>query len=113
MFLPPILLFTVIAGCDDGVKTAVAALQQSNPGEALRVLEPLRSRCAQSSAFYELLGLANELAGNKAAAEDALRMAVGLDSKSPRLLTELGATLLKNGKPLEASKSLDEAFRLD
>jgi tetratricopeptide (TPR) repeat protein len=103
----------VLAGCDDGVKTAVAALQQSNPGEALRVLEPLRSRCAQSSAFYEVLGLANELTGNKTAGEESLRMAVRLDSTSSRLLTELGATLLKNGKAEEASHPLSQALKFD
>lgn len=113
MFLLPILLFTAVAGCDDGVKAAVAALKQNNPGEALRVLEPLRSRCTQTSAFYEVLGLANELAGNKTSGEESLRMAVRLESKSPRLLTELGATLWKNGKPAEASNPLNQALALD
>lgn len=112
MSLLPILLLTVVAGCDDTVKTAVVALQQNNPGQALTLLEPLRARCAKSGAFYEVLGLANELSDNKTAAEEALRMAVKLDPMSPRLLTELGATLLKNGKPAQASKPLDEALKL-
>src|SRR5207248_5970555 len=99
--------------CDDSLKAAIAALQQNNPAQALTLLEPIRSQCTRSSAFYEVLGLANELSENNTAAEESLRMAVRLDSASPRLLTELGATLLKNGKPLEASKALDGASRLD
>lgn len=113
MVLLPILLLSVVAGCDDSVKTAVVALQQNNPAQALTLLEPLRAQCTRSSAFYEVLGLANELLDNKVAAEEALRMATKLDATSPRLLTELGATLLKNGKPSEASKPLDEALKLD
>jgi len=113
MVLLPILLLTAVAACDDNVKTAVMALQQNNPTQALTLLEPLRAQCAKSSTFYEVLGLANELSDNKTAAEEALRMAIKLDAASPRLLTELGATLLKNGKPVEASKPLDEALRLD
>jgi Flp pilus assembly protein TadD len=113
MFLPPVLLFTLVAACDDGVKNAVAALRQSNPTEALRVLEPLSSRCTQSAAFYEAMGLANELSGNKGPAEESLRMAVRLDPRSPRLFTELGATLLKNGKPAEAGGPLNQALALD
>src|SRR5690242_823054 len=113
MVLLPILLFTVVAGCDESVKTAIAALQQNNPAQALTLLDPLRSRCTTSSAFYEVLGLANELSDNKTAAEESLRMAVKLDGMSPRLWTELGATLLKNGKPAEASKALHEALIID
>jgi tetratricopeptide (TPR) repeat protein len=113
MLVLPILLFTVVAGCDDSVKDAMAALQQNNSAQALTLLEPLRSRCTQSGAFYEVVGLANELSGNRTAAEEALRTAVKLDATSPRLLTELGATLLQNGKPAEASKPLDKALRLD
>lgn len=113
MVLLPILLLSVVAGCDDNVKAAVVALQQNNPAQALTLLEPLHTRCTSSSAFYEVLGLANELAGNKSAAEESLRMAVKLDATSPRLLTELGATLLKNDKPAEASKPLDEALELE
>src|SRR5215472_13822083 len=113
MVLLPILVLALVDGCGDSVNTAVAALRQNNSAQALMMLEPLRSQCTQSSAFYEVLGLANELSGNNTAAEESLRAAVKLDSKSPRLLTELGATLLKNGKPAEASRPLDEALRLD
>ncbi len=113
MVVLPIILLTVVAGCDDSVKSAIAALQQNNPAQALTLLEPLRSQCTQSSSFYEVLGLANELSGNKSAAEESLRRAVRLDAASPRLLTELGATLLKNNKPVDASKALNEALKLD
>lgn len=113
MVLLPILLLTAAAGCDDSVKTAIIALRQNNPAQALTLLEPLRGRCTESSAFFEVLGLANELSDNRTAAEEALGMAVKLDGTSSRLLTELGATLLKNGKPVEASKPLDEALKLD
>jgi tetratricopeptide (TPR) repeat protein len=113
MVLLPILLLSVVGGCDETVKTALAALQQNNPAQALTLLNPLRAQCTRSSAFYEVLGLANELLDNKTAAEEALHMAVKLDATSSRLWTELGATLLKNGKPAEASKPLDKALKLD
>lgn len=113
MVLLPMLLLAAVTACDDGLKPAVVALQQNNPGEALALLEPLRSVCAKSSAFYEILGLSNELAGNKAAAEQALRTAVELDDRSSRLLTELGATLLQNGNAADASKVLNQALILD
>lgn len=113
MFLLSIFIFATAAGCDESVKQATVALQQNNAAQAITILEGLRSTCEQSSNFYEVLGLANELTGNKDAAEKALRAAVSIDSKSTRLLTELGATLLRNGKPVEASKELDRALLLD
>jgi tetratricopeptide (TPR) repeat protein len=113
MLVLPILLLTVVAGCNESLKPAALALQQNNPVQALSLLEPLRSGCTQSSAFFEILGLANELSGNKLEAESALRTAVALDSKSSRLLTELGATLLQNGEPPAAAKVLNEALTLD
>ena len=92
MLVLSLLLFTAAAGCDESLKPAILALQQNNPKQALTLLEPLRSRCTTSSAFHEVLGLANELSDNKTAAEESLRMAVKLDGMSPRLWTELGAT---------------------
>lgn len=107
-----ILLLAFVAACGD-LKPATLALQQNDPAKALALLDPLQSECAQSSAFYELLGLASELSGNAPGAEEALSAAVSLDPKSPRLLTELGATYLRNGKPIEAAKILDQALALD
>ncbi|MBV8866012.1 MAG: tetratricopeptide repeat protein [Acidobacteriaceae bacterium] len=109
----PILLFWLAGACEENLKPATLALQQSDPAKALALLDPLRSDCAQSSAFYELLGLASELSGKAPAAEKALRTAVSLNSKSSRLLTELGATYLRNGKAAEAMKVLDQALALD
>lgn len=108
-----ILLLSFLAACGENLKPVTLALQQNDPAKALALLNPLRSECAQSSGFYELLGLANELSGNAPGAEEALRTALSLDPKSPRLLTELGATYLRNGKPTEAAKILDQALALD
>ncbi|MFZ0589431.1 MAG: tetratricopeptide repeat protein [Bryobacteraceae bacterium] len=113
MVVLPILLFSVVATCEESLKPATLALQQKEPAKALSLLEPLRTTCAQSSSFYEILGLANELSGNADAGEEALRTAVSLDSRSARLLTELGATYLRNGKPSEAEKILNQALVLD
>jgi tetratricopeptide (TPR) repeat protein len=113
MVVLSLLLFTAAAGCDESLKPAILALQQNNPKQALELLEPLRSSCSQSSNFYEVAGLANELSGNKAAAERGLRTAVALDGRSPRLLTELGATLLQNGEPVEAGRVLDRALLIE
>jgi tetratricopeptide (TPR) repeat protein len=109
----PMLLFLAVETCSGSLAPATLALQQKDPAKALTLLAPLRGQCAQSSAFFELLGLASELSGKGPAAEEALRFAVSLDPKSPRLLTELGATYLRNGSPGEAAKVLDEALALD
>jgi tetratricopeptide (TPR) repeat protein len=109
----PILLFLAVETCAESLAPVTSALQQKDPVKALALLDPLRGQCAQSSAFYELLGLASELSGKGPAAEEALRLAVSLDPKSPRLLTELGATYLQNGNPGEATKILDKALVLD
>jgi tetratricopeptide (TPR) repeat protein len=113
MVVLPILLFSALATCEESLKPATLALGQNEPAKALSLLDPLRTVCARSSAFYEILGLANELSGSTAAGEEALRTAVSLDSRSARLLTELGATYLRNGKPSEAQKVLDQALALD
>lgn len=113
MVVLPVLLFSVVAACEESLRPATLALQQNDSVKALALLEPLNSRCTQSSSFYEILGLANELSGNKTAGEEALRTAVGLDGRSSRLFTELGATLLRNGKASDAGKVLDQALALD
>lgn len=114
MFLVPFLFsFASAAGCDESLKSATLALQQNNPAQALALLEPLQPSCGQSSSFFEILGIANEMSGNGPAAEKALRSAVTLDNKSPRLLTELGATLLRNSEPIDAGKVLNQALLLD
>jgi tetratricopeptide (TPR) repeat protein len=109
----PMLLFLAVETCAGSLAPVTSALQQQDPAKALALLDPLRGQCVRSSAFYELLGLASELSGKGPAAEEALRLAVSLDSKSPRLLTELGATYLQNGNPGEATKVLDKALALD
>ena len=113
MVVLPILLLSVVAACEGDLKPAILALQQNDAAKAMAILNGVQSQCAQSSAFYELLGVANELAGRTTAAEEALRTAVSLDSGSSRLLTELGATYLRNGKTTEAAKALDKALALD
>jgi tetratricopeptide (TPR) repeat protein len=109
----PVLLFLVADSCGEDLQPAIAALQQNQAPRALAILETVRSQCARSSAFYEAFGLANELSGRNAAAEEALQTAVRLDGKSPRLLTEFGATLLRNGKAGDAATVLNEALSLD
>jgi len=113
MLVYALLLLPAVTTCAGSIELATTALQQHDPAKALDLLEPLRSQCAQSSAFYEAIGLASELSGKASSAEEALRMAVSLDPKSPRLLTELGATYLRNGNSSDAARALDEALALD
>ncbi len=113
MLVLPILLYSLVSTCAADLGPASVALQHNDPAKALELLEGFRPQCGQSSAFYELLGLANELSGKTSAAEEALRAAVALEPGSPRLLTELGATYFRNGKPREAAKVLDQALALE
>lgn len=114
MLVLPLFLFAVSGlGCTEGLQPAVAALQQRDPAKALAIIEPLRAQCSQSSSFQELFGLASELSGHPDAAEVHLKAAVSLEPDSPRFLTELGATYLRNRKASEAVKALQQAVRLD
>ncbi len=111
--LPALLFFAVTSGCEDSLHPALSALQQNNASGAISLLDSVRTRCTESSSFYDLLGVANELSGNSQAAEDALRHAVSLNPKSPRLLADLGATYLRNKKPKDAANALSQAVALD
>jgi tetratricopeptide (TPR) repeat protein len=113
MLLSPILLLYGVAACEANLASAAAALRQNDPAKALAILEPFRATCSNSSAFQELVGLASELSGNAHNAEQALEAAVSLDPMSARLLTELGATYLRNGNAAGAASTLDRALVLD
>jgi len=102
-----------VAGCSDSLRPAAVALQQNDAARASALLNPLRVQCSQSSTFYELLGIAQELSGRSPAAEDAFRTAISLDQNSPRLLTEFGSVYLQNKKPADAAKVLEKALALD
>jgi Flp pilus assembly protein TadD len=111
VFAIALLLFAV--GCESGQEAAALALRRNEPGKALALLDPLKPKCSQSSAFYELLGLANQAAGNAPEAEDAFRTAASMAPRSSRVLTELGAAYLRNAKAAAAAKVLDQALALD
>ncbi len=111
--LPLFLFLAVSSSCEDGLKPALAALQRSDAASAISLLDSVRTVCARSSAFYDLLGIANELSGNAQAAEEALHQAVSLDPASSRLHADLGATYLRNKKPKEAADALSRSLTLD
>ncbi len=111
--LPLLLFFAVTSSCEDSLKPALGALQRSDASGAVSILESVRTQCARSSSFYDLLGIANEFSGNAPAAENALREAVSLDPKSSRLFADLGATYLRNDKPKDAAVALSKALTLD
>ncbi len=111
--LPFLLLAVAVAGCDDSLAPALAALRQNDPAKAKLVLAPLQKQCSESSSYYELVGAANGMAGDSGAAETAFKAAVSLEPKSSRLQAELGAAYLRNKKPQLAAESLARAVALD
>ena len=111
--LPLFLLLAVGTSCEDGLKPAISALQRNDAAGAVSLLDAVQSQCADSTSFYDLFGIANELSGNTVAAENALRQAVLLDPKSSRLFADLGATYLRNNKPKDAADALSQALTLD
>ena len=110
--LPLFLFFAVTSSCEDGLKPAFSALQRNDASSAISLLESVRTQCARSSSFYDLLGIANELSSNTLAAENALRQAISLDPSSSRLFADLGATYLRNNKPKDAADALSQALTL-
>ncbi len=113
MVVLPILLFWLAGACETGLGPPSLALQSGESAKALALLDPLRADCTQSSAFFELLGLASELSGQPAAAESALQKAIALEPNSARLREQLGAVYLRNKKPVEAAAQLRQAVALD
>jgi tetratricopeptide (TPR) repeat protein len=111
--LPVFLLAAAMSSCSESLQPAALALQQNNFAKARSILEDVRGDCAKSSAFFELLGLADGLAGEISTAEDAFRSAIALEPNSARLLTELGAVYLRNKKPVDAAQTLEQALTLD
>ena len=110
--LPLLLLAIAAAGCDDSLAPALAALRQNDPAKAKLVLAPLQKQCSESSSYYELVGAANGMSGDSAAAESAFKTAVSLEPKSSRLQAELGAAYLRNKKPQLAAEALVASSRV-
>ena len=108
-----LLLVVAAAGCSDSLAPALSALRQNDPVKAKSVLAPLQKQCSDSSSYYELLGAANGMAGDSAAAENAFKTAATLDPQSSRLQAELGAAYLRNKKPQLAAQALTRALELD
>ena len=107
------LLAAAIPNCTESLRPAALALEQNNLAKARSILESVRGDCAHSSAFFELVGVADGLAGDVSAAEDAFRTAIALEPGSPRLLTELGAVYLRSKKPADAAQALEQALALN
>lgn len=108
-----LLLLVVESGCDESIKPAAAALEKGDLGRAEAILDSARAQCTHSARFFELAGVANDLAGNSIAAEDSFRKAVSLSPKSAQLLADLGITCLHNNKAAEAAKALEQSAAMD
>ncbi len=113
MFVLPILLALAATQCNESFQSTVQALRENNAAKASSILQSVPANCRQSSAFYELTGLANQISGNSSAAEAALRKAISLDPKSARLREQLGAIYLRDKKAAEAAGELKQAVALD
>jgi Flp pilus assembly protein TadD len=111
--LPGLLIFTVIAGCDERIQPAASALQRNDVQTAGEILEHARVPCAKSAWFYELLGVATGMAGDSVGAEQAYRQAVLLNPKSSRLLANLGIACLGNNKLVDAVSALERSAAID
>ncbi|MGI9074029.1 MAG: tetratricopeptide repeat protein [Bryobacteraceae bacterium] len=108
-----LLLLVIESGCDESIKPAAAALEKGDLDRAEAILDSARAQCTQSARFFELAGVANDLAGNSIAAEDAFRKAVSLSPRSAQLLADLGIACLHNNKAAEAAKALEQSAAID
>ena len=113
MLVLPIVFALAALQCEENLKPAISALQANDVAKASAILESVRSECSQSSAFFGLAGMVDEMSGQPLAAEDALRKAVLSDPKSARLHEQLGAIYLRHQKAVEAADQLTQAIALD
>jgi tetratricopeptide (TPR) repeat protein len=113
MLVLSIVLALAASECDASLQPVTLALQQSDFAKASSLLSAVPADCSQSSAFYSLTGVTEELSGKTEQAESAFRKAISLDPKSPRLREQLGATYLRNKKPAEAAEQLEQAVGMD
>src|SRR5689334_14952146 len=103
MVVLPILLALAAIQCDASLQPVTAALQQNELAKALSLLAAVPPECSQSSSFYALTGVTDELSGRTVDAEAAFRKAIELDPKSARLREQLGAVYLRNHEAKKAA----------
>lgn len=113
MLVLPILLALATTQCDGSLQPVMQALRGNDVAKASAVLQSVPAECRQSSSFFELTGITDELSGNSLAAEASLRRAIALDPKSARLREQLGAIYLRDKKAAEAVAELKDAVALD
>jgi tetratricopeptide (TPR) repeat protein len=113
MVVLPIVLALAAIQCDVSLQPVTAALQQNDLAKASSLLAAVLPECSQSSSFYALTGVTDELSGRTAEAEVAFRKAIELDPKSARFREQLGAVYLRNHEAKKAADTLSEAVALD
>ncbi len=113
MVVLPILLALAFTQCEASLQPVKLALQQNDVPRAASLLGSISGQCTESSDFYALTGVTDELSGKTEDAEAAFRQAIALDPKSARLKEQLGAAYLRNKKPAQATEVLREAVALD
>ena len=113
LFLFFLLLQVPGPSCKDVFDSALSALRQNNIATATSTLNGAPADCALSSSFFELKGVASDLAGDLAGAERHFERAVSLQPNEPRFLAELGAVYLKNKKLPQAVDVLSRALKSD
>jgi Flp pilus assembly protein TadD len=109
----PFLLALFVPPCEADLEQVTAALQQNDLNKASSLLDAVESSCAQSSNYYALRGVSEEMSGHGDKAEIAFRKAITLDPNSARIREQLGAAYLRNHKPAEAAQTLEAALPLD
>ncbi len=81
MVVLPIVLALAAVQCDASLQPVTNALQQNDVAKASSLLAAVPAECSQSSSFYALTGVTDELSGKADQAESAFREAVSLDPK--------------------------------
>lgn len=108
-----IAALAVVPACNDDIRQAGVLLQQSAPARALAVLEPAAGRCSQSAEFFDVLGIAQDMSGRAAEAQEAFRRAAGLKPRWARPLINLAVSLLRTGEETGAVEALEKAVSID
>ena len=111
--LPFLLLAIAAAGCDDSLAPALAALRQNDPAKAKLVLAPLQKQCSESSSYYELVGAANGMSGDSAAAEGCLQNRRFSGAQIVAAAGPSWVLLTCATKPQQAAAALARAVALD
>lgn len=101
------------ADVDGALRQAIQALKESQPAQAVLIVEQALETQSATGALFRVLGAAHYRLGDYASAQEALAESLSLDKAHPLTYFLMGCTLSKLGQPQAADDHFRQAHRLD